>query len=382
MAVNRKPLSQLLSEVQMGEDITNRAISGQGFDPQGGWGVAAAQIATAGIGAWAQNRARKEIAEQEVAGQKQFADFLTNKGYTPESAAAAAAITTPEARSASIQDFIKQELKGVEPQTGLAKLGADYKAGLIDKTTYNAAIKKETSFAPDSSASGGATGAIIANLRRENPNLSYAQALMQAQGLARQGLEIDPSGKVKPAPGYTESKTNVAAAESSGRKTGELETEKKFNQPKVQASLDTSFAKSDNVLKLINESTPKVDALTAGFGGSVLSKIPGSDARDLQKQIKTIIANLGFDELQEMRNNSPTGGALGSIVVKEIELLQSVKSNLEQDQSPAQLRANLQSAKNQIIASKNRVKLAYDRQYNGNSAMFGSQDLKSKYGLK
>jgi len=61
MAVNRKPLSELLSEIQMGNDITNRAISGQGFDPRGGIGVAAAQIATAGIGAWAQNRARKDI---------------------------------------------------------------------------------------------------------------------------------------------------------------------------------------------------------------------------------------------------------------------------------------------------------------------------------
>ena len=60
MAVNRKPLAQLLQEVQTGEDITNRAIRGEGFDPRGGWGVAAAQIATAGIGAWAQNRARKE----------------------------------------------------------------------------------------------------------------------------------------------------------------------------------------------------------------------------------------------------------------------------------------------------------------------------------
>jgi hypothetical protein len=43
MAVNRKPLAQLLQEVQTGEDITNRAIRGEGFDPRGGWGVAAAQ---------------------------------------------------------------------------------------------------------------------------------------------------------------------------------------------------------------------------------------------------------------------------------------------------------------------------------------------------
>lgn len=253
MAVNRKPLSQLLQEVQMGEDITNRAISGQGFDPQGGWGVAAAQIATAGIGAWAQNRARKEIAENEVAGQKQFADFLTNKGYTPESASAAAAITTPEARSASIQDFIKQELKGVEPQTGLAKLGADYKAGLIDKTTYNAAIKKETSFAPDASASGGATGAIISNLRRENPNLTYAQALSQVQGLARKGLEYDDKGKIVPQSGLTDAQKDVSAAESRGTTTGKKEGE-----------LDNKTITAPAVLDLIAQAEKLLRQATSG----------------------------------------------------------------------------------------------------------------------
>lgn len=252
MAVNRKPLAQLLQEVQTGEDITNRAIRGEGFDPRGGWGVAAAQIATAGIGAWAQNRARKEIAENEVAGQKQFADFLTNKGYTPESASAAAAITTPEARSASIQDFIKQELKGVEPQTGLAKLGADYKAGLIDKATYNAAIKKETSFAPDASASGGATGAIIANLRRENPNLTYAQALSQVQGLARKAFEYDDKGNIVPQSGLVTAEQTVKSSIKQSEKLAEKSSEKLIDLGDKADEANMTLTNNADARKLLN----------------------------------------------------------------------------------------------------------------------------------
>jgi len=119
MAVNRKPLAQLLQEVQTGEDITNRAISGQGFDPQGGIGVAVAQIATAGIGAWSQNRARKDIAEREVGRQQQLSSLLTSNGYTPESANAIASMTTPESGASIIGAFINRDMAKNDPATQL-----------------------------------------------------------------------------------------------------------------------------------------------------------------------------------------------------------------------------------------------------------------------
>ena len=233
MAVNRKPLAQLLQEVQTGEDITNRAVSGQGFDPRGGWGVAAAQIATAGIGAWAQNRARKEIAEREVASQQSFAQQF------PQYADMASQLS-PETRQAYTVAKVSQDLKAAnpEPLTGIAKLGADYKAGLIDESTYRSAVKKETSFAPDASSSGGATGAIIANLRKENPNLSYAQALTQAQGLSRQGLTYDADGKIIPQTGLTTAKSDISAAESKGTAVGKKEGEKESKSIAAPAVLD------------------------------------------------------------------------------------------------------------------------------------------------
>ena len=92
----------------------------------------------------------------------------------------------------------------------------------------------------------------------------------------------------------------------------------------------------------INRGMPMVDNWTAGFGGSLLSNLPGTDAADLSKLLESIKANAGFDKLQSMREASPTGGALGQVSNTELGFLQSVFGNLEQSQSPEQLRYNLQ----------------------------------------
>jgi len=92
----------------------------------------------------------------------------------------------------------------------------------------------------------------------------------------------------------------------------------------------------------IDRGLPMINKLTAGFGGSLLSKIPGTDATDLTKLIDSVKANAGFDKLQAMREASPTGGALGQVSDKEIRFLQSVFGSLDQDQSPEQLKYNLE----------------------------------------
>ncbi len=92
----------------------------------------------------------------------------------------------------------------------------------------------------------------------------------------------------------------------------------------------------------INRALPEIDGFSAGVMGSMLSQIPATDARDLMRLIDTMKANAGFDKLQAMRDASPTGGALGQVSEKELTFLQSVFGSLEQDQSPEQLRYNMQ----------------------------------------
>lgn len=75
---------------------------------------------------------------------------------------------------------------------------------------------------------------------------------------------------------------------------------------------------------------------------SGLAAIGGTPAADLAATLDTIEANLSFQALNEMRANSPTGGALGSITERELQLLGSTVASLRQSQSPSQLRQNLQ----------------------------------------
>ena len=121
-----------------------------------------------------------------------------------------------------------------------------------------------------------------------------------------------------------------------GRETGE----RQMALPKAQASLESANAKTQLVRSKIAQALPMVNNYTAGVG-SLLSALPGTQARDLRETIDTIIANLGFEELQDMRNNSPTGGALGAIAVQELAMLQKTKTSLEQAQTVGQLQAAL-----------------------------------------
>lgn len=98
------------------------------------------------------------------------------------------------------------------------------------------------------------------------------------------------------------------------------------------------------VLGKVDEAINKVGGFTAGFGG-LLANVPGTKARNLQADIDTIKANLGFQQLQAMRDASPTGGALGQVTERELGFLQSTVASLDQLQSPDELRRALNQIK-------------------------------------
>lgn len=75
----------------------------------------------------------------------------------------------------------------------------------------------------------------------------------------------------------------------------------------------------------------KVSPLNTGLG-SLLANIPGTSARDFQAQVDTLKANISFNELAQMREASKTGGALGSISNRELDLLSSALGALDTGQ--------------------------------------------------
>lgn len=78
-----------------------------------------------------------------------------------------------------------------------------------------------------------------------------------------------------------------------------------------------------------------------GITGAILRQLPSTPAADAENLGLTIRANIGFDRLQQMREASPTGGALGNVSDREVATLQSVLGSLSTSQSDQQLLENL-----------------------------------------
>jgi len=120
---------------------------------------------------------------------------------------------------------------------------------------------------------------------------------------------------------------------------------------KKQDAIDKQLASAEGVvqgteivLNKIDEAQKLLGVTTTGFG-SILSVVPGTPAKELANTLGTIKARLGFDQLQQMRNASPTGGALGQVAVKELEALQSAIASLDQAQDAKTLEKNLNQIK-------------------------------------
>lgn len=119
---------------------------------------------------------------------------------------------------------------------------------------------------------------------------------------------------------------------------------KKYDEAKGdRAKVDAATASADRIINTVEEAIPLVGFTTAGVAAAV--NIPGTQGRNLEEALKTIKANLGFDRLQQMRDASKTGGALGQVAVKELEALQASIASLDRGQSPEVLKRNLEDIK-------------------------------------
>lgn len=132
-------------------------------------------------------------------------------------------------------------------------------------------------------------------------------------------------------------------------------------------TLDQQHAKvSDTVDKALSQIGSGV--FSTGTVGNLLSAVPGTPQYDLAQNLETIKANVGFDTLQAMRSNSPTGGALGQISDMEEKLLQAVNGSLQQGQSAEQLKSNLVQVRD-LMSQVNALK---HQQYQQDVARFSS----------
>ena len=145
----------------------------------------------------------------------------------------------------------------------------------------------------------------------------------------------------EPIPGGEVERENQAAAEASGK----VQQRKKTTATVVLDDIS-------RIRKIVNNDTeiPLFGSTTTGLAGGLLSRVDSTQAGAVRNMLDTIRSNIGFDKLQSMREESPTGGAVGQVSNLENRLMQATFGALVQSQSKEQFLYNLE-----------RVEKIYDR---------------------
>jgi hypothetical protein len=196
------------------------------------------------------------------------------------------------------------------------------------------------------------------SIKRADPRVKF-QDVGDRVLLYRDGMKIGEIEKTLPPEKKPGAISEQEVAKAEGKREGELKT----TRTKMETTLSAKDSQLELMNELIDEAKGQAGAWTTGFLGGTTQFIPGTPAHNLNNTLNTIRANVGFDKLQEMRDSSPTGGALGQVSEQENKLLQSVFGALEQSQTKDQFKKNLDRVKKQVRKSWDRVEKAYELDY-------------------
>jgi hypothetical protein len=190
---------------------------------------------------------------------------------------------------------------------------------------------------------------------------------IQTRGMAQTGVDVSREQAMRPELAQTAGDVTAAQEEAriaaiSPRSEAERAAELAVSMRQRGGMVQQQTQQLNLVNDLLNEAAEGAGVMTTGIG-SLSRVVPGTPAADMAARLDSIRANIGFDKLQDMRQNSPTGGALGAVSDRENQLLQSVFSSLEQGQSEEQFLRNIERVRNQVQQSWQRIDDAYRTDY-------------------
>lgn len=188
-----------------------------------------------------------------------------------------------------------------------------------------------------------------------DPTFQYegpqAQATLEnARGTAAERAATLPYAGPKAAADARKAEADAAAAELKLKQ--ERDAEAKRGQGAASDAILRVISQIDNIA---SDAQDNGGLGETGFTGARLRGWEGSAAYDLAQKLKTINANLAFNELQKMRDASPTGGALGQVTENELDLLRSTIANLDPNQSQAEFLGALGRARDSYTSMLGRV---------------------------
>jgi hypothetical protein len=277
-----------------------------------------------------------------------------------------AAETASLATAAKTQLSVRQE---EDLRAELSKLGSD-----ATQEDVLAVLTKYGS--PDKvlAALTAATSRKEATLARTETASAANQAKIEAATIAAQA-RIDAAKeagatRIQVAQMQTDARRDIAQLAISLKEAAnaELLTPKEKQKreaayPQATSAINSFETKADSFVKDIEKlrDSPGLSEIT----GFAAGRIPGitANGRAAQALYDKIVAKGGFQALQDLRDASKTGGALGNVSNQEGKQLTASFAAIDRRQDAKDVRAALDQAIGDIQGSKTRLKEAYDMTY-------------------
>jgi hypothetical protein len=142
-------------------------------------------------------------------------------------------------------------------------------------------------------------------------------------------------------------------------------------------AMEATTAKYDGTIerakRLLNN--PALDTIIGNVQGNIPEmalSLYSQEAANALSDYNELLAVAGFQELQAMRDASPTGGALGQVSDSENKLLQQSAFASSRTQDETKFRQSLRNYIKRLEDSKRRVEGAYERTFGGRFAPGGA----------
>jgi len=129
----------------------------------------------------------------------------------------------------------------------------------------------------------------------------------------------------------------------------------------AKSKYDTTIAVARRLLK-----NPALNGILGNIQGNIPEtalSLLSQDAADALSDYNNLLTIAGFQELQTMRDNSPTGGALGQVSDSENKMLQQSAFASSRTQSEAKFRQSVKDYIARLEGSRDRVLRAYEDQF-------------------
>lgn len=240
--------------------------------------------------------------------------------------------------------------------------------------------------------------------RRDMLDLRRQGLDIQRQGLGIQQQNANQRSTVKPPPGYRVTETGDMEPIPGGpadvtnpknrpkppagyryTETGDQEVipggpadvKTQINIAKDTGIRDNSIADLDRLESAAREllQAPGLGRITGVMGK--LPNYPGGEASNAEAKLGTLKSQIAFSVLQNMRNNSKTGGALGNVSDAEGARLENNIAALDKAQSYEEYQAQLKKIIQYTTDAKDRFNRAFALQYGNTQKAVSSETKKA-----